>query len=51
MYFMLPWVILGLLLALGLLISVIYTAIIEFNQDRNIEGTIWLVGGFIAVGK
>ncbi|GJQ72437.1 hypothetical protein Trydic_g3513 [Trypoxylus dichotomus] len=49
MYFMLPWVILGILLALGLLISVIYTAIVEFNEERNIEGTIWLIGGILAV--
>ncbi|KRT84464.1 hypothetical protein AMK59_841, partial [Oryctes borbonicus] len=49
MYFMLPWVILGILLALGLLISVIYTAVVEFNEERNIEGTIWLIGGIIAV--
>lgn len=49
MYFMVPWVLLGALLVIGLIISVIYTAVVEFKEGRNIEGTIWIVGGIIAV--
>lgn len=51
MYFMVPWVLLGALLVIGLIISVIYTAVVEFKEGRNIEGTIWIVGGIIAVCK
>lgn len=48
---MFPWVLLGIMLALGLLISVIYTAIVEFNEGNTVGGIIWIVAGLVAVGK
>ena len=48
---MLPWVVLGIILAIGLLISVIYTAVVFFMQGFVVEGSLWIAFGLIAVGK
>lgn len=47
---MMPWVVLGITLAVGLLISVIYTAIVYFIDDLVVHGTLCLVLGLIWVG-
>jgi hypothetical protein len=48
---MLPWVVLGIMLAVGLLVSVLYTAIMFFINHEIINGILWLVFGLIAVGE
>lgn len=48
---MLPWVVLGLILEVALLISIIYTAIMFFVNHDVISGVVWLVGGFIGLGE
>lgn len=48
---MLPWVILGIMLAIGLLVSVIYTAVVFYIDGDSFNGTLWLVFGLIAVGE
>ncbi|XP_012237419.1 uncharacterized protein LOC117230228 [Bombus vosnesenskii] len=48
-FMMLPWVILGLMLAVGLLVSVLYTSIMFFVNHAAINGILWLVIGLIAV--
>jgi hypothetical protein len=50
-YLFLPWIILGLLLCIGLLVDVIYTAVVFFLDSHNKAGTLWLVFGLLAVGK
>ncbi|KAL1494116.1 hypothetical protein ABEB36_009765 [Hypothenemus hampei] len=50
-YLMMPWVVLGGMLIIGLLVSVIVTAInfyTENSESGNVNGTIWLVLGLIA---
>lgn len=47
---MLPWVILGIMLAVGLLVSVIYTAIVFFIDGHTEMGVFWIVFGLISVG-
>lgn len=46
---MLPWVILGIMLAIGLLISVIYTAVMFLIDGYILAGVLWLLIGLIAV--
>ena len=48
-FMMLPWVVLGLILEVALLISIIYTAIMFFVNHDVISGVVWLVGGFISL--
>jgi hypothetical protein len=48
-YLMLPWVILGIMLAVGLLVSVLYTSINFYIDGDNTNGTIWIVVGLISV--
>lgn len=51
MYLMLPWVVLGLVLAIGLLISVIYTSIVFFIDGDTYNGIFSLVFGIIFLCK
>lgn len=51
MYLMIPWVILGIMLAVGLLVSVLYTSINFYVDGDTFNGTLWLVIGLISVGK
>ena len=48
-YLMLPWVVLGIMLAVGLLISVVYTAIMLFIEKFVLAGCLWLVLGLLCV--
>ncbi|XP_072743593.1 uncharacterized protein [Anoplolepis gracilipes] len=48
-FMMLPWVVLGIMLAVGLLVSVLYTAIMFFINHEVINGILWLVFGLLAV--
>lgn len=48
---MLPWVVLGIMLAVALLVSVLYTAIMFFVNHEVLNGVLWLVFGLIAVGE
>lgn len=48
---MMPWVVLGITIAIGVLISVIYTAVVLFIEGYVVAGLIWLFGGLIAFGK
>lgn len=48
---MLPWVILAIILAIGLLVSVIYTSVEFYIHKDILNGSLWLVLGLIAVGK
>ncbi|XP_043510813.1 uncharacterized protein LOC122529092 [Frieseomelitta varia] len=48
-FMMLPWVVLGLILVVGLLVSVLYTSIMFFVNHAVINGILWLVIGLIAV--
>lgn len=50
-YLMLPWVILGIMLAIGLLISVLYTAIVLLIDGFVLAGVLWIVIGLIVVGE
>lgn len=50
-YLMLPWVILGIMLAIGLLISFLYTAIMLFLDEYLLAGIIWILVGLVVVGK
>lgn len=50
-FMMLPWVVLGLILVIGLLVSVIYTSIMFFVNSETINGILWLVIGFVAIGE
>lgn len=47
---MLPWVILAIMLAIGLAISVIYTAVVFFMHKYVVGGVLWLVLGLSSVG-
>lgn len=44
---MLPWVVLGFVLIFGLLITVIYTAVVAFIDGATITGIYWLVFGLL----
>lgn len=48
-YLMMPWVILGIMLAIGLLISVIYTAVVYFIDGFVLGGTLWIIIGLLSV--
>ncbi|KAJ3646398.1 hypothetical protein Zmor_023987 [Zophobas morio] len=48
-FLMLPWVVLAIMLAVGLLVSVLYTAIQFYINEKVIEGTVWIVFGIISV--
>ncbi|KAL5279733.1 hypothetical protein ACFFRR_003998 [Megaselia abdita] len=48
-YLMLPWVVLGIMICIGLLISVIYTAVVFFIDGFVLAGVLWLVIGVLAV--
>lgn len=48
---MLPWVVLGITLAVGLLVSVIYTAVVYFIDALVLQGVLWLIFGLIWVGE
>lgn len=48
-YLMMPWVILGIMLAIGLLISVIYTAVVYFIDGFILGGTLWIIIGLLSV--
>lgn len=48
---MMPWVVLGITIAIGLLISVIYTAVVFFIDAFYLAGLLWLIFGLISVGK
>ncbi|KAL1130766.1 hypothetical protein AAG570_012007 [Ranatra chinensis] len=43
-WMMLPWVILAIMLAIGMAISIIYTAIVFFTHKAVTSGVIWLLG-------
>jgi hypothetical protein len=48
-YLFLPWLILGFMLCIGLLVDVIYTAVVNFIDDQFTAGVLWLIIGFITV--
>lgn len=48
-YLMLPWVVLGIMIAIGLFISVIYTAVMFLIDGFLLSGVLWLVFGTICV--
>lgn len=48
---MLPWVVLGIMLAVALLVSVLYTSIMFFVNHEVIRGVLWLIFGLVAVGE
>ncbi|EZA51506.1 hypothetical protein X777_09850 [Ooceraea biroi] len=48
-FMMLPWVVLGIMLAVALLVSVLYTAIMFFIHHEVINGVLWLILGLMAV--
>lgn len=48
---MMPWVVLGIMIAIGLLISVIYTAVKVFIDGYVLTGILWLVFGLLTTGK
>uniref|UniRef100_A0A0A9X8L7 Putative ABC transporter permease protein y4fN n=2 Tax=Lygus hesperus TaxID=30085 RepID=A0A0A9X8L7_LYGHE len=48
-WLMLPWVILAIMLAIGLLVSVIYTAVVFFLSNYVFSGCLWLVFGLISI--
>ncbi|XP_053687609.1 uncharacterized protein LOC128737077 [Sabethes cyaneus] len=48
-FLMMPWVILGIMLAIGLLISVIYTAVVYFIEGFVLGGTLWIIIGLVSV--
>ena len=50
-FLMLPWVVLAIMLAVGLLVSVLYTAIQFYINEKVIEGTVWIVFGIISVSE
>lgn len=46
-FLMLPWVVLGFMLIISLVISVIYTTVMFFIDGYILAGVIWLIGGII----
>ncbi|XP_011265865.1 uncharacterized protein LOC105257135 isoform X1 [Camponotus floridanus] len=48
-FMMLPWVVLGIMLVIGLLVSILYTAIMFFIKHEVINGVLWLLFGILAV--
>lgn len=49
-FMMLPFVVLAIMLAVGMLISVIYTAVMLFIGGKTLNGSLWLVFGLISIG-
>jgi len=47
-YLMMPWVVLGIMIAIGLLVSVIYTAVVFFIDGFLLTGVLWLIFGLIS---
>lgn len=47
-YLMMPWVVLGGMLIIGLLVSVIITSVHFYSNNDTLNGTLWLVLGLIA---
>lgn len=48
-YLFLPWIILGIMLCIGLLVDVIYTSVVFFLDKNTTTGILWLVIGLICV--
>ncbi|KAG7211977.1 hypothetical protein KM043_011176 [Ampulex compressa] len=48
-FMMLPWVVLGIMLAVALFVSVLYTSIMFFVHEKILNGILWLVLGLISV--
>lgn len=48
-YLFLPWIILGIMLCIGLLVDVIYTAIVFFLDSKFNAGILWLIIGLLCV--
>lgn len=48
---MLPWVVLGFMLVIGMLLSVIYTGVMYIIDGFVLWAVIWLIVGLIVVGK
>lgn len=48
---MLPWVVLGAILVVGLLLSVIYTGVMFIIDGYIITAVVWFIGGLIFCGK
>ncbi|KAH8358774.1 hypothetical protein KR093_002467 [Drosophila rubida] len=46
-FLMVPWVVLGIMIAIGLLISVIYTGVVFFIDGFVLTGVVWLIFGLI----
>ncbi|ALC45880.1 CG10311, partial [Drosophila busckii] len=46
-YLMVPWVVLGIMISIGLFISVIYTGIVFFIDGFFLTGVLWLIFGLI----
>lgn len=50
-YLMIPWVVLGGMLAIGLLVSILMNSINFYLEGDTTTGTLWLVLGLISLGK
>jgi hypothetical protein len=51
---MLPWIMLAIMIAIGGLISIIWTAVVLYNSDldsSSTTATLLLVFGLIGIGK
>ncbi|KAJ8923435.1 hypothetical protein NQ315_001994 [Exocentrus adspersus] len=48
-YLMIPWVVLGGMLAIGLLVSIIINSVNFYLEDNVFLGTLWLVLGLISL--
>lgn len=48
-WIMLPWVILAIMLAIGLAISILYTAVVFFIHKEVLSGTLWIIIGFLSI--
>lgn len=51
MYLMVPWVLLAIMLAIGLLVSILYTSIKFYIDEDPLNGSLWLVFGLLSVGN
>ncbi|CAH1188588.1 unnamed protein product [Phyllotreta striolata] len=50
-YLMIPWIVLGGMLAVGLLVSILINSIKFYIDGDNLNGTLWLVLGLLSLGK
>ncbi|CAG2065055.1 unnamed protein product [Timema podura] len=50
-FMMLPWVVLAFMLAIGILITIIWTAVVFFIDGFVLSGVLTLVIGFIGLGE